>query len=145
MSKKETAPLAPELNELVRTIADRAKPHMVVKEGGIVEAKKTQYEEDLEPTGLTIEQARKLQDHNSVWRAGMALAFGEVSADALKANPDLASTSMDMRAGHDRYDLSLNREGVLDGRWQVKGIGSAGSHYGKVAAHLSNLVKSTLS
>lgn len=151
MSKKETiaAPIAAaaatDFDTYVNELAARVQTQATLTEGGIVTLPKDHYESELEPTGLTMAQVRKLQDHDSRYRAGVLLGVGNMAAPAFQANENLSSVSLDVRAGHDRFDLDISRTGEVNGRWLTKGSGSAGSHYGKVSAHLSDLIKRTLS
>lgn len=152
MSKKETAVKATpthaafsgiELNDVVTRIAQSAYETSESKEGGIEDLPKDFYESTL-PEGLDLATRKKFQDHDSFFLAGVAQGGGARALDRFKADPNLQNVSMDVKIGHDRLDLNFGRDGTVEGRWQVKGTGSAGSQYGKVRSHIGSLIKEQL-
>lgn len=154
MSKKESKPViaaAPvEFSALVEKIGTETYQHNHVVEGGIIkgkddgEAAKKIYELNAAEANLDLATIRRVHDYDATFAAGDLLGAGRLAADAFKANPDLRSVTHDIKMGHNRLDLAIHPDGGVDARFLARGVGSSGSQFGKVRAHVSGLVKGAL-
>jgi NADPH-dependent glutamate synthase beta subunit-like oxidoreductase len=67
--------------------------------------------EQLLPEGLTMDQVKALQDHNSTVFAAAALAVGESSIPLMKDNKDLEKVTAEILVGHkDKIKINFDRE-----------------------------------
>lgn len=134
-----------EISEAVKAIAEAAKKHMTIGEGGVVEVPKDFYETIL-PEGVTIADVKKVQQANSQIIAGVGLALGEVGLTAFKKDKKLESVSISVPAAKDKLELAVQRtrvsrnpadgseivkHGVLSANWRVMAAGNRGE-FGRV-------------
>jgi len=75
------------INENVKTLAGKIKDSLVI-EGNVVNAEEGLYEKVL-PETLTIEKVMEVRHHDASFVAASALAFGELSIEAMKKDNKL--------------------------------------------------------
>ena len=92
----------------VLEIANAAKAKMKA-DGGMVELDKEFYAETL-PEGLTMDTVKQLQKHNANVVAGVGMAFGEVSIEAMKKDKQLKETQFSTNIGKDTVGGVFRRE-----------------------------------
>ena len=143
-TEKKAAPVVPSLNDTILSLRDAAAARIQVAEGGVFQNLDTKFYEETLPSHLSIETVREVSAHNSDFMTATAMAFGEASAQVLAANPELQQTSIQLRAGRDRIQHALDRDGNLVTSYTVFGSGGSGGNFKKVADYIEDLVQSTL-
>lgn len=105
--------LKPAVTELAARIKKEIK---IDPKSGIGTIDKDFYATTL-PDGITVPLIEKLQDHNTIFAAAGALAFGEASETILKKNKDLPSTELEISTVHkDGFELKYDRSRSVPSR-----------------------------
>lgn len=155
-----------EVKQAILDLAATIKPMFTLAENGVVVASDDLYEKTL-PEGVTVDQIKAIQQHNTALVAATAMAVGELSVDAFKADKDLQRVSAEFSAVGDKISATVTRSreypaggipkegevrdpnakitkyGVIDAGYEVVSNGNKGE-LKKVRAHIAALAASVL-
>lgn len=151
-AKTETASNLPE--NIVKLAAE-IKKDLTVGDGGVVTVPKDFYAKHL-PEGLSLEQVKQVQDHDSTIFAAAGLALSELGLKHLKTHKAVEALSLDYTAIKNKHGLVYRREkqvpdglgkggmrtkfGDLSGSIKVHAAGNVGA-FKKVREHAAEEAK----
>lgn len=101
--------MSKEIKATTRALADSLKAAMTLGENGIATTEPTWYENNL-PEGLTMDQRKQFQNHDSAVMAAQAVALGEMGIPMLKENTTLSQLSASLAVGGDTIATDIIRD-----------------------------------
>lgn len=155
-----------EVKQAVQDLAAKIKPMLTLADNGVVLAQADLYEKSL-PEGITADQIKAIQQHNTVLVAASALAVGEIAVDAFKADKELQRVTSEFSAVGDKISTAVIRSreypaggipkegevrdpnakivkfGVIEAAYEVSSNGNKGD-LKKVRTHISALALAAL-
>lgn len=96
------------VKQAVQDLAAKIKPMFTLADNGVVLAEEGLYEKTL-PEGITLEQLKAVQQHNTALVAATALAVGEIAVDAFKADKELTRVSTEFPVANDKIGANVLR------------------------------------
>ncbi len=96
------------INAQVRAMADAIKPKLSIT-GSSVERPDDLYAQSLAGSDISMEQVEKVQRHRQDFLAAAELAVGELAIEAMKADQELEQTSMSLKIGLDKANVTCHR------------------------------------
>jgi len=131
--------MSKEIKASTRALADSMKAAMTMGENGVAVTAPDWYEKSL-PEGLTMDQRKQFQNHDSAVMAAQAVALAEVGMPVMKENNSLSQISASMAVGGDTISTDIVRE-YQHGKTTVHGHvisaythNAAGANRGELAA-----------
>ncbi len=111
------------------------------EKSGVISLPKNFYEKTLEDgeVGLTLDEVKKLQKHDSEVLAATTLAAGQVAAEKFESHPELKEISVNYNHGQNTSWAHFERESTTPVRNVVEVKGLDGGEMGKVHRHLKGL------
>ena len=97
MSEVQTIDLS-KIKAETRTMADVIKSKLTLGDAGVIGADKALFDEAMKSIDLDKETVKKAVAGINLFSAGLDLAVGELSAGAYKADKQLTSTSVEVKA-----------------------------------------------
>ena len=99
------------------------------------------YEQTLKDAdiGITLDQVKRLQEHDAELLAATTLAGGELAAEKFKENPELKEISMSYMHGQTTSHAYFEREGTTPVRNVVEVKALDGGELKKVQSHIKTL------
>ncbi|QXO10141.1 hypothetical protein pEaSNUABM37_00180 [Erwinia phage pEa_SNUABM_37] len=101
--------MSKEIKATTRSLADSMKAAMTMGENGVAVTAPDWYEKNL-PEGLTIEQRKQFQNHDSAVMAAQAVALAETGLPVMKENAGLTQISTSLAVGADTIATDIVRE-----------------------------------
>lgn len=155
-----------DVKQAVQDLAAKIKPMFTLADNGVVLAEEGLYEKSL-PEGITADQIKAIQQHNTALVAASAMAVGELAIDAFKADKDLQRVTAEIPAVGDKISTAVIRSreypaggipkegevrdpnakitkyGVIEASYEVASNGNKGE-LKKVRAHIGALAAAAL-
>lgn len=97
-----------DVKQAVQDLAAKIKPMFTLADNGVVLPAADLYEKSL-PEGITTDQIKAIQQHNTALVAATGLAVGELAIDAFKADKDLTRVSTEFAAVGDKISTAVIR------------------------------------
>lgn len=136
--------MSKEIKATTRTLADSLKAAMTLGENGIATTEPDWYEKNL-PEGLTMDQRKQFQNHDSAVMAAQAVALGEIGIPMLKENTTLSQLSASLAVGGDTIATDIIRD-YQHGKQNITGHvissfthNAAGANRGELAAAVKHV------
>lgn len=136
--------MSKEIKATTRTLADSLKAAMTMGDNGVAVTAPDWYEKNL-PEGLTIEQRKQFQNHDSAVMAAQAVALGELGLPVMQNNTALSQISTSLSVGSDTIATDIVRE-YQHGKQTINGhvissytANAAGTNRGELAAAVKHV------
>ena len=97
------------LNKETLALAEAIRTDLSIDAQGTGTSKIDLYNTHL-PEDLTPQIVTRVSDYNSTFTAAGTYAFGQVSAEAMRADPNLTKTGIDIPMGNDTLKIGVERE-----------------------------------
>lgn len=150
----------------IQDLAASIKPMFKLTDNGVVLAEADLYEKSL-PEGITMDQLKTIQTHNTQLVAATALAVGELAVNAFAKDAELSRVTAEVVVGSDKIGTNVLRSrdypaggipkegevrdpnaritkwGVIEASYEVASNGNKGE-LKKVRAHIGALAAAAL-
>jgi len=97
-----------DIKDSIRALADKLRADMTITETGAVETPTDLFEKTL-PEGITMDQVKSMQDHQSELVTAAGLALGEMGMEAFKGDKRLDQVNVSITAGKDSIAGTFQR------------------------------------
>lgn len=97
-----------EVKQGTKDLSSKVKPLFTLAENGVILPEEHFYEKVL-PEGITMDQIKAIQAHNTALLAAVPMAVGEIAIDAFKADKTLDRVSAVIPAGSDKISVAVLR------------------------------------